>query len=173
MSTCCDNWDTAFIGEKDWLDLWIEFVQQEIDTVLEWYCNEYGASSSTDSWYTMLQYLKVTSWFPVRLLKYFNLPTPFSHTTSWSLLIFWQKWASGDLSECKRQPTRIADSLTAIYEPIVYKSRLYDVSEHYTLHGLLLGYIFAVRRVLRDQRGGSPTVVNLRFLDRSRYFSFK
>jgi hypothetical protein len=27
--------------------------------------------------------------------------------------------------------------------------------------------------VSRGQRGGSPTVVNLSFLDRSRYFSFK
>jgi hypothetical protein len=27
--------------------------------------------------------------------------------------------------------------------------------------------------VLRGQRGGSPTVVNLSFLNRSRYFSFK
>jgi hypothetical protein len=32
---------------------------------------------------------------------------------------------------------------------------------------------FVVRRVTRGQRGGSPTVVNLSFLDRSRYFSFK
>jgi hypothetical protein len=32
---------------------------------------------------------------------------------------------------------------------------------------------FADRDVSRDQRGGSPTVVNLSFLDRSRYFSFK
>jgi hypothetical protein len=32
---------------------------------------------------------------------------------------------------------------------------------------------FADRRVSRGQRGGSPTVVNLSFLDRSRYFSFK
>jgi hypothetical protein len=32
---------------------------------------------------------------------------------------------------------------------------------------------FVDRGVLRGQRGGSPTVVNLSFLDRSRYFSFK
>jgi hypothetical protein len=32
---------------------------------------------------------------------------------------------------------------------------------------------FADRGVSRDQRGGSPTVVNLSFLERSRYFSFK
>jgi hypothetical protein len=32
---------------------------------------------------------------------------------------------------------------------------------------------FVERGVSRDQRGGSPTVVNLSFLDRSRYFSFK
>jgi hypothetical protein len=32
---------------------------------------------------------------------------------------------------------------------------------------------FVDRWVSRDQRGGSPTVVNLSFLDRSRYFSFK
>jgi hypothetical protein len=32
---------------------------------------------------------------------------------------------------------------------------------------------FVDRGVSRDQRGGSPTVVNLSFLDRSRYFSFK
>jgi hypothetical protein len=32
---------------------------------------------------------------------------------------------------------------------------------------------FADRWVSRGQRGGSPTVVNLSFLDRSRYFSFK
>jgi hypothetical protein len=32
---------------------------------------------------------------------------------------------------------------------------------------------FADRGVSRSQRGGSPTVVNLGFLDRSRYFSFK
>jgi hypothetical protein len=32
---------------------------------------------------------------------------------------------------------------------------------------------FADRVVSRGQRGGSPTVVNLSFLDRSRYFSFK
>jgi hypothetical protein len=29
------------------------------------------------------------------------------------------------------------------------------------------------RRVSRGQRGGSPTVVNLSFLDRSRYFFFQ
>jgi hypothetical protein len=29
------------------------------------------------------------------------------------------------------------------------------------------------RGVSRGQRGGSPTVVNLSFLDRSRYFSLK
>jgi hypothetical protein len=29
------------------------------------------------------------------------------------------------------------------------------------------------RGMLRGQRGGSPTVVNLSFLDRNRYFSFK
>jgi hypothetical protein len=32
---------------------------------------------------------------------------------------------------------------------------------------------FVDRGVSRGQRGGSPTVVNLSFLDRSRYFSFK
>jgi hypothetical protein len=32
---------------------------------------------------------------------------------------------------------------------------------------------FVGRGVLRGQRGGSPTVVNLSFVDRSRYFSFK
>jgi hypothetical protein len=32
---------------------------------------------------------------------------------------------------------------------------------------------FVDRRVSCGQRGGSPTVVNLSFLDRSRYFSFK
>jgi hypothetical protein len=32
---------------------------------------------------------------------------------------------------------------------------------------------FMDRGVSRGQRGGSPTVVNLSFLDRSRYFSFK
>jgi hypothetical protein len=32
---------------------------------------------------------------------------------------------------------------------------------------------FEDRGVSRGQRGGSPTVVNLSFLDRSRYFSFK
>jgi hypothetical protein len=32
---------------------------------------------------------------------------------------------------------------------------------------------FVDRRVSRGQRGGSPTVVNLSFLDRNRYFSFK
>jgi hypothetical protein len=33
--------------------------------------------------------------------------------------------------------------------------------------------IFVDRGVSRDQRGGSPTVINLSFLDRSRYLSFK
>jgi hypothetical protein len=32
---------------------------------------------------------------------------------------------------------------------------------------------FADREVSRGQRGGYPTVVNLSFLDRSRYFSFR
>jgi hypothetical protein len=32
---------------------------------------------------------------------------------------------------------------------------------------------FVDRRVSRGQRGGSPTVVNLNFLERSRYFSLK
>jgi hypothetical protein len=32
---------------------------------------------------------------------------------------------------------------------------------------------FVDRGVSRDQRSGSPTVVNLSVLDRSRYFSFK
>jgi hypothetical protein len=32
---------------------------------------------------------------------------------------------------------------------------------------------FADRGVSRRERGGSPAVVNLSFLDRSRYFSFK
>jgi hypothetical protein len=32
---------------------------------------------------------------------------------------------------------------------------------------------FVDRGVSRGERGGSPTVVNLSFLDRSRYFSFK
>jgi hypothetical protein len=32
---------------------------------------------------------------------------------------------------------------------------------------------FVVRGVSRGQRGGSLTAVNLSFLDRSRYFSFK
>jgi hypothetical protein len=32
---------------------------------------------------------------------------------------------------------------------------------------------FADRGVSRGQCGGSPTVINLNFLDRSRYFSFK
>jgi hypothetical protein len=32
---------------------------------------------------------------------------------------------------------------------------------------------FVDRGVSRGQRGGSPTVVNLSFLDRSRYFFFK
>jgi hypothetical protein len=32
---------------------------------------------------------------------------------------------------------------------------------------------FADRGVSRGKRGGSPTIVNLSFLDRSRYFSFK
>jgi hypothetical protein len=33
--------------------------------------------------------------------------------------------------------------------------------------------IFADRRVTRGQRGGSPTIVNLRFLDRSRHVPLK
>jgi hypothetical protein len=32
---------------------------------------------------------------------------------------------------------------------------------------------FVGKGVSRGQRGGTPTVVNLSFLDRSRYFSFK
>jgi hypothetical protein len=32
---------------------------------------------------------------------------------------------------------------------------------------------FVDRGVSRGQRGGSPTIVNLSFLDWSRYFSFK
>jgi hypothetical protein len=32
---------------------------------------------------------------------------------------------------------------------------------------------FADRGVSRGQRGGSPTAVNLSFIDRRRYFSFK
>jgi hypothetical protein len=32
---------------------------------------------------------------------------------------------------------------------------------------------FVDKGVSRDQHGGSPTIVNLSFLDRSRYFSFK
>jgi hypothetical protein len=32
---------------------------------------------------------------------------------------------------------------------------------------------FVHRGVLRGQHGGSPTVINLSFLDQSRYFSFK
>jgi hypothetical protein len=32
---------------------------------------------------------------------------------------------------------------------------------------------FVDRGVSRGQRGGSPTIANLGFLDRSRYFSFK
>jgi hypothetical protein len=32
---------------------------------------------------------------------------------------------------------------------------------------------FVDRGVSRGQRGGTPTAVNLSFLDRSRYFSFK
>jgi hypothetical protein len=32
---------------------------------------------------------------------------------------------------------------------------------------------FVDRGMSRGQRGGSPTVVNLSFLDRSRHFSFK
>jgi hypothetical protein len=38
---------------------------------------------------------------------------------------------------------------------------------------LILVPTFADSGVSRGQRGGTPTVVNLRFLDRSRYFSFK
>jgi hypothetical protein len=36
-----------------------------------------------------------------------------------------------------------------------------------------LGPTFVDRGVSRGQRGGSPTVVNLSFLDRNRHFSFK
>jgi hypothetical protein len=37
----------------------------------------------------------------------------------------------------------------------------------------ILVLTFVDRRVSRGQRGGSPTAVNLSFLDRSRYFSLK
>jgi hypothetical protein len=52
-----------------------------------------------------------------------------------------------------------------------------SASELYRLRDRLLSeklsVTFADIGVLRGQRGGSPTVVNLSFLDRSRYFSFK
>jgi hypothetical protein len=37
----------------------------------------------------------------------------------------------------------------------------------------ILVLTFVDRGVSRGQRGGSPKVLNLSFLDRSRYFSFK
>jgi hypothetical protein len=46
-------------------------------------------------------------------------------------------------------------------------------TERPPLVGEILVPTFADRGVSRGQRGGSPTVVNLKFLDRSRYFSFK
>jgi hypothetical protein len=39
--------------------------------------------------------------------------------------------------------------------------------------GEILVPTFADRGMLRGQRGESPTVANISFLDRSRYFSFK
>jgi hypothetical protein len=54
---------------------------------------------------------------------------------------------------------------------------LYSASELYRLMTATcprnLVPTFVDRRVSRGQRGRSPTVVNLSFLDRSRYFSFK
>jgi hypothetical protein len=53
----------------------------------------------------------------------------------------------------------------------------FSLQENYTdwrppLVDEILVPTFVDRGVSRDQRGGSPTVVNLSFLDRSRYFFF-
>jgi hypothetical protein len=54
---------------------------------------------------------------------------------------------------------------------------LYSASEQYRLSDHHLSAKFSAyfedKRVSLGQRGGSPTVVNLSFVDRSRYFSFK
>jgi hypothetical protein len=50
-------------------------------------------------------------------------------------------------------------------------SELYRLIDRHLWTNLVLNFVD--RRVSRSQRGGSLTVVNLSFLDRSRYFSFK
>jgi hypothetical protein len=64
---------------------------------------------------------------------------------------------------------------TTLYSYIKKLRRSYSVTELFRLsHShLLLVPTFVDRGVSRDQRGGSPTVVNLSCLDRSCYFSFK
>jgi hypothetical protein len=55
--------------------------------------------------------------------------------------------------------------------PLVRKRTI--LTERPPLVDEILVPTFVDRGVLRGQRGGSPMVVNLSFLDRSRYFSFK
>jgi hypothetical protein len=55
--------------------------------------------------------------------------------------------------------------------PLVRK-RTIPTARPLLVHEILVP-TFVDRGVSRGQRGGSPTVVNLSFLDRSRYFSLK
>jgi hypothetical protein len=56
---------------------------------------------------------------PMRLLGFFNLPNPSSHTMGLRLILPLTDMSTRNLLGGKGRPVRKADSLTAICEPIV------------------------------------------------------
>jgi hypothetical protein len=78
-------------------------------------------------------------------------------------LIFRHRFETTDGFHC-----RIIKTNSVAFSP---QAKYADLATATCLRNLVL--TFADRGVSRGQRGGSTTVINLSFLDRSRYFSFK
>jgi hypothetical protein len=89
---------------------------------------------------------------------FFTLPSfyPFSVQTPSAL---WSQTTSNNLKQAKQTPWPLVRKRTIPTERPALVDQLVPT--------------FVDRRVSRGQRDGSPTAVNLSFLDRSRYFSFK
>jgi hypothetical protein len=64
------------------------------------------------------------------------------------------------------------EALSSSETSVLTRATRRNIPEHATRQRILVP-TFADRGVSRGQHGGSLTVVNLSFLDRSRYFSFK